>query len=181
MQRSDLRRSMYELGNSRAQRITLALIVGLWIALAWWLLLAGGLEKARHYFYWIGVPGNAARRITLGTAFSIYYFRILFTEFVLLKRGVSWSEVFTIASWLLFIFLWLGIAGGTNPNALGVAASAGVVLFLVGSWMNSHAEYTRHLWKQQSENRGRLYTQGLFRYCRHPNYLGDEISFSACV
>jgi steroid 5-alpha reductase family enzyme len=34
------------------------------------------------------------------------------------------------------------------------------------------------MWKQQPENRGHLYTAGLFRLCRHPNYLGDLISFS---
>jgi steroid 5-alpha reductase family enzyme len=44
--------------------------------------------------------------------------------------------------------------------------------------MNTWAEYTRHLWKQQPKNRGRLYSGGLFRLCRHPNYLGDLLSFS---
>jgi len=34
------------------------------------------------------------------------------------------------------------------------------------------------VWKRRAENRERLYTQGLFRYSRHPNYLGDLISFS---
>ncbi len=44
--------------------------------------------------------------------------------------------------------------------------------------MNSYAEYARHIWKQRPENRGRLYTRGLFRWSRHPNYLGDLVSFS---
>ncbi|MGH9454843.1 MAG: methyltransferase family protein, partial [Terriglobia bacterium] len=60
----------------------------------------------------------------------------------------------------------------------GAAGVMGVVLFVVGSWMNSRAEYARHVWKQRSENTGKLYTQWLFRYSRHPNYLGDLISFS---
>ncbi|MGH9453713.1 MAG: hypothetical protein ACRD2O_07050, partial [Terriglobia bacterium] len=113
---------MYELtGASRAQRIALAVVVGLWVALAWWLLLGGGIQMARAWFGWIRGPGDTARRICLATAFSIYYIRILFTEFVFLKRGVSWSEVFSIAPWALFIFLLLGIAGGTNRDALGAA------------------------------------------------------------
>ncbi|MGH9430714.1 MAG: DUF1295 domain-containing protein [Terriglobia bacterium] len=175
----ELQRNMYELtGTSRAQRITLAVMVGLWVALAWWLLLGGGIQMARAWFGWIRGSGDIARRICLATAFSIYYIRILFTEFVFLKRGVSWSEVFSIAPWALFIFLLLGIAGGTNRDALGAAGVMGVVLFVVGSWMNSHAEYARHVWKQRSENTGKLYTQELFRYSRHPNYLGDLISFS---
>jgi steroid 5-alpha reductase family enzyme len=110
--------------------------------------------------------------------FTIYYVRILFTEFVFLKRGVSWSEVFTIAPWLLIIVLLLGIAGGTNGTPLATAAAVGALLFVLGSWMNSYAEYARHVWKRRPENKGRLYTEGLFRYSRHPNYLGDLISFS---
>jgi steroid 5-alpha reductase family enzyme len=83
-----------------------------------------------------------------------------------------------IAPWVFFIFLFLAIAGGTNSSPLGIPAAAGAVFFVFGSWMNSYAEYTRHAWKQHPGNRGRLYTQGLFRFSRHPNYLGDLLSFS---
>lgn len=86
--------------------------------------------------------------------------------------------MFSISPWTLCIFIFLGISGGPNQDALGVGGSADVVLFLVGSWMNSHAECARHVWKQQIQNRGMLYTQGLFQYCRHPNYLGDLAAFS---
>lgn len=44
--------------------------------------------------------------------------------------------------------------------------------------MNSYADYARHVRKQKPENKGHLYTGGLFRYSRHPNYLGDLLSFS---
>ena len=59
-----------------------------------------------------------------------------------------------------------------------MAVSFGVILFLIGSWANSYAEYARHVWKARPENHGRLYTEGLFRYTRHPNYFGDLLSFS---
>lgn len=174
---------MYEVaGASLAQRITLAVLVGAWVALAWWLLSGGGIETAGK---WLGLgwsAGGFARRVLLGAAFSTYFVRILFTEFVFLKRGVSWGEVFTIAPWVLCIYLFLAIAGGRSANEFGAAGALGVVLFIVGSWMNSYAEYARHVWRQRAENRGRLYTLGLFRYSRHPNYLGDLISFSGlCV
>jgi len=83
-----------------------------------------------------------------------------------------------IVPWILCIYLLLAIAGGRNPTPFGMVAGAGAVLFVLGSWMNSQAEFARHVWKRQPENRGRLYTLGLFRYSRHPNYLGDLISFS---
>lgn len=104
--------------------------------------------------------------------------RLIFTQFAFLKRAVSWSEAGLIAPWVLGIYLLLALAGGTNPTPLGTASAVGVILFILGSWMNSYAEYARHMWKQLPENRGRLYQLGLFRYSRHPNYLGDLISFS---
>ena len=83
-------------------------------------------------------PGDPVRRLCLAAGFSIYYIRILFTEFVFLKRGVSWSEVFTIAFWLFFIVLLLGIEGGGNRAVMGAAGDVGGILFVVGSWMNSY-------------------------------------------
>lgn len=170
---------MYEVeGASLAQRWLLAAAGAAWLAVAWWILEGGGIGTVGS---WLGknwTAGDGMRRALLGAGFSIYFVRILLTEFVFLKRGVSWSEVFSIAPWLLTIFVWLSLEGGMNPARPGWAGTAGVALFVAGSWMNTYAEYTRHRWKQRPENRGRLYTGGLFRWSRHPNYLGDVISFS---
>ena len=170
---------MYELGGaSTAQRVSLAVVVGAWTLLAWWMLAGGGLPMLGA---WLGRnwwQGDAARRMCLAGGFSIYYVRILFAEFVFLKRGVSWSEVFTVAFWLFIFVLFLSIVGGTNRAPFGVGTAGGVLLFVFGSWMNSYAEYARHVFKRQRGNEGRLYTEGLFRYTRHPNYLGDLLLFS---
>lgn len=164
MNRRELQRSMYQLrGASIMQRVTLAVLAGVCVLLAWWMLADGGLRVVGS---WLGLhwrPGDQARRFTLAAGFSIYYVRILFTEFVFLKRGVGWTEVWTIAPWVLIIFLLLAIAGGTNRTPVGVTVWAGSALFVLGSWMNSYAEYARGVWKQGSRNHGRLYTDGLFQ------------------
>jgi len=179
MLRRELQRTMYELKDaSMPQRLSLALMVGALVLFSWWLLLGGGLAAWQSRFPWLGQGGDAGRRLALAAGFAIYFVRILFTEFVFLRRGVAWSEVFTIVPWLAFIFALLAVTGGGNAARLGAAAAVGGVLFAVGSWMNSYAEYARHRWKQRPENAGRLYTEGLFRYSRHPNYLGDMLSFS---
>lgn len=179
MEKRELQRSMYELRDaSTTQRITMAGVAGVWIVIAWYLLLGGGLAIVGGWCGWAWRPGDPVRRVCLAAGVSIYYIRILFTEFLFLKRGVSWCEVSTIALWLFLIVLLLAIEGGTNRAGLGTAGAVGSILFVVGSWMNSHAEYARHVWKRQPENRGQLYTEGLFRYSRHPNYLGDLLSFS---
>jgi protein-S-isoprenylcysteine O-methyltransferase Ste14 len=163
---------------SKPQRIVLSALLACCVALAWWLLLAGGAGSAGGYFGRHWPVGDPDRRVALALALAIYFIRVLFTTFVFLRRGMSWTEVFTIAPWVLVICVTLAFAGGTNANPFGATASAGAVLFVLGSWMNSYAEHQRHKWKQQPENRCSLYTGGLFRLSRHPNYLGDLISFS---
>lgn len=148
------------------------------MGLAWWILFGPAIEWMGA---WLGRnwrPGDEARRMSLGVALTLYFVRLLFTQFVFLKRAVSWSEAGAIAPWLFFIYLALAFSGGANPSPFAAATVAGCVLFVLGSWMNTSAEYARHVWKQRPENRGRLYTLGLFRSSRHPNYLGDLISFS---
>lgn len=161
-----------------AQRMVSAALAALWVAVVWWLLFGGGLKTVGSWFGWVWIPGNPVRRACLAIALSIYVVRLFFTMFVFLKRGVSWAEVFTIAPWILCIDLLLAISGGRNQTAFSIAGVYGLILFSVGSWMNSYAEYARDEWKRRPENRGRLYTQGLFQYTRHPNYFGDLISFS---
>ncbi len=115
--------------------------------MSWWLLFGGGLHAAGGWFGRNWQPGRIVRRACLAFGFSIYYIRVLFTEFVFLKRGMSWSEVFTIAPWILCIYLLLDILGGANSSRPGAAVGAGVILFVAGSWMNSYAEYERNVGK----------------------------------
>ncbi|MGA7835139.1 MAG: DUF1295 domain-containing protein, partial [Acidimicrobiales bacterium] len=179
MAKRNLQQQMYGItGPSIAQRVTLAVLLGVSAALGLWLLLGGGIGVVGAWFGWKWIVGDPVRCDWLAIAFCIYFIRVLFTEFVFLRRGVSWSEVFTIAPWVCCIYVVLALSGGRNAAPFGMAAIAGALLFVLGSWMNSFAEYQRHAWKQQPENRGKLFTAGLFRYSRHPNYLGDLISFS---
>lgn len=163
---------------SSAQRITMSALLGLCVAVVWWLLAGDGITSGGRLVDWIGGPGDRMRRILLAIVLSVYYIRLHFTWFVFLKRGVSWAEAFTIIVWVWCIFLALSLAGGTNPDPLQIAGGVGLGLFVLGSWMNSYAEFARYAWKRRPENLGRLYTGGLFRLSRRPNYLGDLISFS---
>jgi protein-S-isoprenylcysteine O-methyltransferase Ste14 len=179
MQEENSRDDLYATyGSSFAQRVAMATAIGACVGLAWWLLFGGGIEFAGARFGRSWIPGADARRMCLAVMLSVYFLRLLLTQFVFLKRAVGWGEVFMIVPWVLCIYLLVALAGGTNPARFGAVGGAGAVLFVFGSWMNSQAEYARLVWKRRPENRGRLYTLGLFRYTRHPNYLGDLISFS---
>ena len=153
----------------------LATMVALWLILACWLLVGNGLVLLAGWFGWQWRLGDLINTC-LARRHSIYYIRLLFTWFSFLKRGMDWAEELSDKH-LDFVHLFLALEGGTNPAVWGRTASAGL-LFITGSWLNSYAEYTRKIWKQQPANRGRLYTLGLFQYVRHPNYFGDLLSFS---
>ena len=49
----------------------------------------------------------------------------------------------------------------------------GIVLFISGSVINTVSELLRDSWKKNHENKGKLYTGGLFKYSMHINYFGD--------
>lgn len=179
MPKQSLQQQMYGLtGACKARRVTLAVLIAFCVAVAWWLLFGGGVAAVGAWFGWKWAAGDAVRRAFLGAGLTIYFVRVLFTDFVFLKRGVSWAEVFTIAPWVFAIYVLLALAGGTNAAALRITGIDGIVLFVLGSWMNTYAEYQRHVWKLCPSHSGKLFTQGLFCRIRHPNYLGDLISFS---
>jgi len=179
MPKPTLSQQMYGLtGRSMPQRLTLAISLACCAVIACWLLFAGGIAILGSSLSHHWPSGNPVRRAALAIALTIYFIRVLFTEFRFLKRGISWTEVLTIAPWVLILYALLALAGGTNQAPFAAPAIAGAALFVLGSWMNSWAEHQRHAWKQRPENRGKLYTGGLFRLVRHPNYLGDLISFS---
>ena len=179
MPRPNAMSAMYEEeGASMAQRLTLAAGCLLSLGIALWLLLNNGIPAVSHWLARNWEPGDFQRRVLLACALSIYVARVLFTDFKFMKRGISWKEAATIIPWIFFLFVLIAVAGGRNQSPLAFFAWLGVFLFLLGSWLNSAAEYQRDAWKQHPENRGKLYTLGLFRHVRHPNYLGDLLSFS---
>jgi protein-S-isoprenylcysteine O-methyltransferase Ste14 len=174
-----LKKGMYDIREaSLAPKIALVVSVALWVVLSWWVLFHGGLSHLGARFGRTWLPGDLLRRDCLAAAFSIYCIRLFFTTFVFLRRGIPWGGVITVSLWILCIFLTMAIGGGINTSSLGPTAILGIVLFLLGSWINSYSEYQRHVWKQQPCNKGKLYTEGFFRISRHPNYLGDVILFS---
>jgi hypothetical protein len=91
-------------GSSLAQRVVLTAALGACVGMAWWLLFGGGIESVGAWFGWVWNPGNRARRLCLAVTLSIYFVRLLFTQFMFLRRAVSWSEAWMIGPWVLCIY-----------------------------------------------------------------------------
>jgi protein-S-isoprenylcysteine O-methyltransferase Ste14 len=133
------------------------------VLVATWLLASGDLTP---------------RRIALLACAWIYFARVLATSLVFLKRKVGWAEAGQVGPFLLLIQAFLAWLGTRAPEPWGGLDTLALVLYAIGSFLNSGSELQRLVWKTRPENSGRLYTGGLFRLSRHVNYFGDVVLFT---
>jgi len=124
------------------------------------------------------LTGDPARRILIASCLIIYFVRLQITVWVFQKRKWTWLETITITILMSFVLYAFAKVGGNNKQAVGVVEIIGILLYLSGSYINTHSEYYRHVWKLKEENRGRLYTEGLFSFSMHINYFGDIVLFT---
>ena len=154
-------------------------------------VLSWGVVAGVFRFYFLGGAGAIAG--SLGTTFAeasllrrgllfacaaIYASRPVITQTVFLKRRFGWNEFSTVIIWVAIIQGVMAYLGGTNSAPVDGVAMLGAALYLLGSYFNTGSEWMRMVWKARPENKGRLYTEGLFKYSMHINYFGDFILFS---
>ncbi len=118
------------------------------------------------------------RRVVVLSSLAIYFVRLLVTQFVFLKRKMTWVETIIISILMVAAVYAYMRVGGSNDQPLGWVEAVGIILYLFGSFLNTRSEHTRHVWKKISANKGQLYTEGLFRYSMHINYFGDLVLFT---
>jgi len=143
------------------------------VAGAVWLTFAAPMESNRS-----GSPG---RQVALLACVVVYVARAAHTLFVFVKRRIPWWEAVWgggIIGCVLFFFL---LGGLRSPQPIGPVDLAGVLLYIAGSYVGTASEHSRDIWKTRPENRGHLYTEGLFSYSRHINYFGDLLLFGGCA
>ncbi len=104
---------------------------------------------------------------------TVIALRMALTVLVLLPRPMPPSEAAVVGVWLLIIYLTLAFTTVSNSRPFGVWGWIGVVLFLEGSFINTFSEFQRLRFRKRPENRGKLYTGGLFSFATHVNYTGD--------
>ncbi len=126
-------------------------------------------------------PGNSSRQVALLACAVVYVARAAHTLFAFVKRKIPWWEAVwggSIIGGVLFFFLLRGLR---SPQAIAPVDLAGMLLYIIGSYVGTASEHLRNEWKSRPENHGHLYTSGLFRYNRHINYFGDLLVFGGCA
>lgn len=121
--------------------------------------------------------GDRGRGALVLACAAVYIGRAAHTLFTFVQRRVPWWE----AAWggsligvVLFVYLRDGLRA---PQPLTAVDALALALYLAGSYFGTASEWSRHRWKSITENRGHLYTGGLFRHSRHINYFGDLLLF----
>lgn len=113
-------------------------------------------------------------------AFNIITFlRLAYAMIFLLKRRIPWEESISVP--LAFALYYVGFSLFVLPESTpldGLDLFA-VVLFLLGSLLNTGGEVLRDRWKRKPANKGKIYTGGFFKYSRHINYFGDLLWVAA--
>jgi len=119
------------------------------------------------------IAGNIYRKICLLSFGVIMYVRMNLTIFYLLNRKIPIDELFGIITACAAYQIGFVLLGGWQSEPLNVLDFLGVLLFIIGSYFNTYSEIQRKRFKNDPNNKGKLYTQGLFQYARHINYFGD--------
>jgi protein-S-isoprenylcysteine O-methyltransferase Ste14 len=167
-----------EYGKSIGPKALLTFLHAASLYIVFWLFFQGGLVALS---LWTGrsfLPGPFSRRVLIFSCAVVYFLRIVFGCFYLMRRTMRWGEAAGIGFFVFLVHIYFALLGGTDPHRLGVVAFFGALLFLAGSYLNTASEYGRLRWKEDPAHAGHLYTGGLFRYSRHMNYFGDEILFT---
>ena len=124
------------------------------------------------------INGNFTRQVILMFCVLFYVSRLFITVFVFLQRKMAWSEMLLVSGLMSFVLFSFARVGGNSHQPVGALDCFSIFFYLFGSWLNTYSEYTRHVWKKQYKNKGRLYTEGLFKYSIHINYFGDVVLFT---
>jgi steroid 5-alpha reductase family enzyme len=75
-----------------------------------------------------------------------------------------------ILAWSITMTLFGGIQSATPLNHLD---HLGVAIVVFGLLLQSSADWQLHQFKANPSNQGKVLTNGLWQYCRHPNYFGE--------
>ncbi|MCX6582149.1 MAG: DUF1295 domain-containing protein [Candidatus Aminicenantes bacterium] len=131
------------------------------------------------------------RKILLTTLIILWGFRLVI-YILSRKKGEDyrykafrekWQRHFFIKSFF-YIFIFQGIllliiaypimkVNGSPALPLGIFDILGVVIFSMGFFFETAADYQMARFKKDPANKGKLMTRGLWQYSRHPNYFGE--------
>ena len=88
----------------------------------------------------------------------------------------SYFQIFILqGTLLLFVITPLMIVESNPQPGINLLDITGVLVWIVGFFFESVGDYQMSRFKKNPSNKGRIMTDGLWRYTRHPNYFGEVV------
>ncbi|MFO8037340.1 MAG: DUF1295 domain-containing protein [Anaerolineales bacterium] len=91
----------------------------------------------------------------------------------------SYFKVFMLQGLIMWIVSLPLFAAQTRaqPSHFTVLDILGTAVWGIGFYFEAIGDYQLAEFKSKPENEGKLFTSGLWRYTRHPNYFGDAVQW----
>jgi len=155
------------------QKIVIHLIEIILLWLSYWILFQNGGIWVENHLGITNSNGNIDRRVIIFLFNIIIFVRLAYMMIFMLKRKIPWEESISVP--LAFALYFIGFPLFVLPISvpIDIIDYFAISLFIIGCILNSGGEILRNKWKKEPENKGKIYTQGFFKYSRHINYFGD--------
>ncbi|MEM9918047.1 MAG: DUF1295 domain-containing protein [Bacteroidota bacterium] len=89
---------------------------------------------------------------------------------------MAYLQVFILQGTLLWIIaIPIFLPSPSDGYSLSIVQIIGTAFWLVGFLWESIADWQLYQFKKDGKNKGKLMTQGLWAYSRHPNYFGEIV------
>lgn len=164
---------------SIAQKTVIIILETIILAASGWILFGGGYHAIFTKSTVTVTPDQSLRHTFLFIFNCIIYARMLITIGYLVKRHLPWAEAIDIPFAFAVYYIGFALLGYPADKSFGLPEIFAVLIFLTGSFLNTFSELQRDRWKKNPENKGHLYTTGLFKYSMHINFFGDFLWVSA--
>ena len=161
------------------QKTTIILLEILLLWLSYRILFQNGGEIISNWFGIENQSNSIERRIIIFSFSVIVFLRIGFMMIFLLKRKIPWEESISIPFAFALYYIGFAIFVLATDKQIDYWDYVGLFVFILGSFLNTFSELQRNFWKKKPENKGKLYTKGLFGYSMHINYFGDLLWVTA--
>lgn len=158
---------------AKTQKLTLTLVEIALLAISAWILFGAGGHMLAELFNWPSTESIPQRRYLIFAFSVITLGRMCVTMFYLMQRQMPWGEMFAIGTTFSIYYVGFALLALPSDAPLGVWDYLAIIVFLAGSYLNTASELQRHVFKARPENKGRLYTGGLFGWSMHINFFGD--------
>ena len=93
-----------------------------------------------------------------------------------IKKSFSWFFMaFTVSGMWVSICALCALTGISNGIELTGVTYIGILLFVIGFTLEIIADTQKTNYRKLKDNKDKFITTGLWKYSRHPNYLGEII------